>query len=166
MKTTEKERLLNDVLRDEDYAAFRAGLLENMLDKMRRQRSARRQHRWLALAACLPIAAGIYFLLAPGTPPVGRPSSRVAVVRTVPLASDHIVTTTSATRSLPRAQSKVLIVTTTGGNIPIVKTAAQPMELLTDRQLLDLFKGQSIALVTVSLNERRLLFPNETEQPR
>ena len=165
MKTTEKERLLNDLLRDEDYAAFRAGLLDNILAELRRQRIARRQRRLLALAACLPIAAGIYFLIAPPTPPVHRPSSAVAVVRTVPLAGDQIVTTTTTTTSLPMAQSRVLIVTTTTGNIPIVETVAQPMELLTDRQLLELFKDQPIALVTVSPNERLLVFPNEAEQP-
>jgi hypothetical protein len=166
MKTPEKEQLLNDLLRNEDYAAFRKDLLDHMLDKLRRQRAAGRYYRLLALAACLPIAAVIYLLLAPHTPPVNRPSSAVAVVRTVPLTSGQIVTTHGLITSLPTAQPRMRVVSTTKANISIVTTVSQPMEELTDRQLLALFKDQPIALVTLSPNERRLVFPNEAEQPQ
>src|SRR5580765_7363755 len=98
MKTTEKDRLLNDVLHDEGYDAFRAGLFDDALAELRRQRAARRRRRLLVLAACLPIAALLYSLLAPPTLPARHPFSTVAVVRTVPLAEDQVVNTATMTR--------------------------------------------------------------------
>jgi hypothetical protein len=166
MKTTEKDRLLKDVLHDEGYAAFRAGLFDDTLAELRRQRTARKRRRLLALAACLPIAAGLYSLLAPPTPPASHPSSTVAVVRTAPLAEDQIVTTAMMAASPTTAQAKVVFVTTTAANIEVVQTAGQAMQMLTDRQLLDLFKGQPVALVTISPGERRLVLLNDGEQPR
>jgi len=38
--------------------------------------------------------------------------------------------------------------------------------MLTDQQLLDLFKGQPVALVTISPGERRLVLLHDGEQPR
>ena len=166
MKTTEKDKLLNDVLHDEGYAAFRAGLFDDTLAELRRQRGARRRRRLLALAACLPIAAGLYALLAPPTPPAGRPSSTVAVVRTVPLAGDQIVTTATMTSTPTTAQAKVVFVTTAAAHIEVVQTTGQAMQMLTDQQLLDLFKGQPVALVTISPGERRLVLLHDGEQPR
>jgi hypothetical protein len=40
------------------------------------------------------------------------------------------------------------------------------MQMLTDQQLLDLFQGQPVALVTISPGERRLVLLNDGEQPR
>ncbi len=166
MKTTEKDKLLNDVLHDEGYAAFRAGLFDDTLAELRRQRGARRRRRLLALAACLPIAAGLYSLLAPSTPPASHPSSTVAVVRTVPLAEDQLVTTAMMTAPPTMARAKVVFVTTAAANIEVVETAGQAMQMLTDQQLLDLFKGQPVALVTISPGERRLVLLHDGEQPR
>ena len=166
MKTTEKDQLLNDVLHDEGYDAFRAGLFDDTLAQLRRQRAARRRRPLLALAACLPIAAGLYALLAPSTPPVSHPVSAVDVVRTVPLAEDRIVTTAMMTAPPTTAQAKVVFVTTAAANIEVVQTAGQAMQMLTDQQLLDLFNGQPVALVTISPGERRLVLLNDGEQPR
>ena len=166
MKTTEKEKLLNDVLHDEGYAAFRAGLFDDTLAQLRRQRAARSRRRLLALAACLPIAAGLYSLLAPPTPPASQPFSTVAVVRTAPLAGDQIVTTATMTPPPTMAQAKVVFVTTAAANMEVVQTAGQAVQMLTDQQLLDLFKGQPVALVTISPGERRLVLLNDGEQPR
>src|SRR5205823_760379 len=41
-------------------------------------------------------------------------------------------------------------------HIEVVQTTGQAMQMLTDQQLLDLFKGQPVALVTISPGERRL----------
>ena len=166
MKTTEKDQLLNDVLRDEGYAAFRAGLFDDTLAQLRRQRAAKRRRRLLALAACLSIAAGLYSLLAPPTPPASHPFSTVAVVRTVPLAEDQIVTTATMTLPPRTAQAKVVFVTTAAANIEVVQTAGQAVQTLTDQQLLDLFNGQPVALVTIRPGERRLVLLNDGEQPR
>ena len=59
-----------------------------------------------------------------------------------------------------------MFVTTAAANIEVVQTAGQAMEMLTDRQLLDLFKGQPVALVTISPGERRLVLLHDGEQPR
>ena len=166
MKTTEKDQLLKDVLHDEGYAAFRAGLFDETLAELRRQRAARGRRQLLALAACLPIAAGLYALLAPPTPSGSHPISTVDVVRTVPLAEHQLVTTTKMTRTPTTAQTKVVFVTTAAANIEVVETAGQAMQMLTDQQLLDLFKGQPVALVTISPGERRLVLLNDGEQPR
>ena len=166
MKTTEKDKLLNDVLHDEGYAAFRAGLFDDTLAELRRQRAARRRRRLLALAACLPIAAGLYSLLAPPTPPASHPFSTVAVVRTVPLAEDQIVTSATMTAPPMTARAKVVFITTAAANVEVVQTVGQAMQLLTDQQLLDLFKGHPVALVTIGPGERRLVLLNEGEQPR
>ena len=64
------------------------------------------------------------------------------------------------------AQAKVVFVTTAAANIEVVQTAGQAMQMLTDQQLLDLFKGQPVALVTISPGERRLILLNDGEQPR
>jgi hypothetical protein len=40
------------------------------------------------------------------------------------------------------------------------------MQMLTDQQLLDLFKGHPVALVTIGPGERRLVLLNDGEQPR
>ena len=166
MKTPEKDRLLAEVLNDESYAAFRAGLFEDTLAELRRRRAARRRRRWLALAACVPIAVGLYALLAPPTPPANHLSSTVAVVRTVPLAEHQIVTTATITPQAAAARVKVVLVTTAAANIEVVRTAGQAMQTLTDKQLLDLFKGQPVALVTIRPGERRLILLNDDEQPR
>src|SRR5438093_13032021 len=142
MKTTEKDRLLNDVLHDEGYVAFRAGLLDDTLAELRRRRAARRRRRLLALAACLPVAAGLYSLLAPPTPPASHPFSTVAVVRTVPLAEDQIVASATMTAPPMTARAKVVFITTAAANVEVVQTVGQAMQLLTDQQLLDLFHGQ------------------------
>jgi hypothetical protein len=167
MKTTKKEKLLNDVLHDEGYAAFRAGLFDDTLAELRRHRAARSRRRLLALAACLPIAAGLYALLAPPPPPASHPISTVALVRTVPLAENQIVTTAATMRTTPTtAQAKVVFVTTAAANIEIVQTAGESMQMLTDQQLLDLFRGQPVALVTINPGERRLVLLNDGEQPQ
>ena len=154
------------MLHDEGYAAFRAGLFDETLAELRRQRAARGRRQLLALAACLPIAAGLYSLLAPSTPPASHPFSTVAVVRTVPLAEDQIVTSATMTAPPTTARAKVVFVTTAAANIEVVQTAGQAMQMLTDQQLLDLFNGQPVALVTISPGERRLILLNDGEQPR
>jgi hypothetical protein len=162
MKTTEKDRLLQDVLHDEGYVAFRSGLFDDTLAELRRRRVARRRRRLLALAACLPIAAALYSVLAPSHPPTNHPLSKVAVVRTVPLAEDQIVATAmTLPPTTPRA--KVVLVTSAATDIQVVQTAGPAMQMLTDQQLLDLFTGQPVALVTISPGERRLVLLNAGE---
>jgi hypothetical protein len=163
MKTTEKNRLLKDVLSDESYTAFRAGLFDRLQVELRRQRVAR-QHRFaLALAACVPIAFALYLVLSP------RPSSSahppgVMVVHTSPMGADQLVRTAAINAPARLAQSRVLVVTTTSASVEMLHSSGQWLELVSDQQLLDLFKGQPIALVTVGPGERRLVLLNAETQ--
>jgi hypothetical protein len=165
MKTNDKDRLLNEVLHDESYAAFRAGLFDDTLAELRRQRAVRSRRRLLALAASLAIAAGLYSLLAPPTPSAIHPFSKVVVVHTMPLAEDQIVTSATIGPPPTSAQAKVVLVTTAAANIEVVPTASQAIQMLTDQQLLDLFQGQPVALVTIRPGHRRLVLLNDGEQP-
>jgi hypothetical protein len=62
------------------------------------------------------------------------------------------------------AQSRVLVVTTTSASVEMLHSSGQWLELVSDQQLLDLFKGQPIALVTVGPGERRLVLLNAETQ--
>ncbi len=163
MKTTEKDRLLKDVLNDESYAAFRAGLFDGMQVELRRQRAARKRRFALALAACVPLAFASYLLLSPGTPSPDR-SPRVAIVHTVPLAANQVVRTAAMSSPATITQPHVLLVTTTATNIEILHSSGQSLEIVSDQQLLDLFKGQPVALVTVGPGERRLVLLHADKQ--
>jgi len=86
------------------------------------------------------------------------------VVRTLPLAEDQVVNT--ATMRPRPMEAQVVFVKTAAANIEVVQTAGQAVQMLTDQQLLDLFNGQPVALVTISPGERRLVLLNDGEQPR
>jgi len=163
MKTTEKDRLLKDVLNDESYAAFRAGLFDGMLVELRRQRAARRRRSLLALAACVPIAFALYLLLPPRTPSSGH-SQSVSIVHTAPLTADQIVRTSVMNSPATITQPRTLLVTTVPTNIEILHSSGQSLETVSDQQLLALFSGQPVALVTVGPGERRLVLPHAEEQ--
>lgn len=163
MKTREKKRLLKDLLNDEDYRAFRAELFERLYLRLQPRRTHNVRRRIIGLAACVPIAIALYFLIAKRTPPADQNPSTVSVVRTVPLPPDQIVSTRAmkAERSAPF--SEVVFVSTTTAEIEFVHTAPGLAESLTDDQLLDLFKGQPVALVFVAPNERRLVVLDQSE---
>ena len=63
MKTPEQDRLLDDVLRNESYVAFRAELHQKSLAEFRRQRWVKTRNQLPALAACVPVILGLYLLL-------------------------------------------------------------------------------------------------------
>ena len=160
MKTTERQRLLRDVLEDEAYCAARNEIVAGVVaDAQRRRARDAWTRRALALAACVPIAAGIYIgLLQLGSPK----ASDVAIVRTQPLRSEEIVRTGNGLR--PTGSGKeVLIVKTGGETIEFVQTS-RTTEELSDQELLALFKGRPVALVSVSAHERQLILLDSDEQ--
>ena len=57
----------------------------------------------------------------------------------------------------------LFVVSTEAGNLEIIRSPDDATQTLSDEQLLDLFKGQPVALVLVGPNERRLILPNENE---
>jgi len=163
MKTTEKDRLLKDVLNDESYAAFRAGLFDGMQVELRRQRAARKRRFLLALAACVALGFTLYLFLSPGTPSSDH-APGVTMVHTVPLAANQVVRTAAMSSPATITQPHVLLVTTTATNIEILHSSGQSLEIVSDQQLLDLFKGQPVALVTVGPGERRLVLLHADKQ--
>lgn len=161
MKTPEQERLLNEVLHDENYTNFRAEVRGTMLAELRRQRRSRHTRQILALAACIPFALALHWLVQHhdrATPSLPQ----VATVRSVPLRSDQLVTTAGHRHSLAVIQSRDIQLATV--QMEIVRTVAElPTNTLTDEQLLDLFKGRPVALVSLDTGKRLLLLDENAE---
>ncbi|HMJ65041.1 MAG TPA: hypothetical protein VK615_06795 [Candidatus Binatia bacterium] len=158
MKTPEQERLLGDVLYDESYAGYRTQVRERMLGEVRRHRQLRRTKQLLALAACLAVAAGAHWIFT-FRHPTNPQLDRVAVVHSVPLKPEQIVTTARHASGLAVVGSRDMEVSSL--RLGIVETVARlPADTLTDEQLLDLFKGRAVALVNLA-NGKTLLFLDE-----
>ena len=85
---------MTDVLVHEDYASFRARLFDRSLGEVRRRRWIHRGNQLLALAACLAIMWCLSFMVLrkPGPGQVKFPCD---ILRSVPLSSGEVVTTTS-----------------------------------------------------------------------
>ena len=168
MRTTEE--LMRDVMHDESYLAFREGLKADLTRQLRRQRAARFQRLLLAAAACLPIAAGlILFRSGPEVRPSrGEPSSALPRVHTVALEPECFIVTgstglISANSESPTSTPRLSVMP---GKFQMVRTAAQPLQLLNDEQLLDAFRGQAVVLAYDGWGRRQLLLPENPEGVR
>lgn len=161
MKTPEQERLLNDVLHGESYTGFRTEVCETMLAELRRQRRARRMRQMLALAACILLALALHWLVQ--LPDRVPPSyAGVPIVRSVPLRPDQLVTTVGHGQPFAVIQSRDIQLAAV--QMEIVRTVAElPANTLTDEQLLDLFKGRPVALVSLDTGKRLLLLDEDLE---
>ena len=159
MKTPDQERLLRDALNeDETYSAFRAQLRQIMLTEVRRQHGSDRGKQLLAMAACLAIALTLLWVLQPRNsndiPPPG-----VAIVRSIPLKPDQIVTTANHHPNIGLVQSRNIELMS--ANFETVRTLGElPPDVLTDEQLLDLFRGRAVALVDLG-SAKKLVFLDE-----
>jgi hypothetical protein len=156
MNETEKERLLNDLLRDDSYTEFRGELFERMRGKMRQARALRKASKLLAWAACVTIAIG----LLSHRDRTAKPSAAISIVeeiRTVPLRLDQVVTT--ATLKGEATFSELQFVSTPDSNVEVIYTVSGSLEKISDEELLELFKGQSVVLVHTGPNRRQLIFP-------
>src|SRR5262245_55666579 len=100
MKTPEQDRLLDDVLRNESYVAFRAELHQKSLVEFRHQRWVKTRNQLLALAACIPVILGLYLLLTQRTATTTKGQPVVATIRSKPLSKDQIITTARITATL------------------------------------------------------------------
>jgi hypothetical protein len=159
MKTTDKERLLNDVLEDERYRAFRSGMRSDILRELQH---GRRKNTWargaLALAACVPVACAVYLWFAHEKASSTVGGSSVAIVHSRPLRGEEVV----RTKDFEQTSADVLVVKTANAEIEVVKSR-NATEEVSDQQLLELFKGQPVALVTVSPHERQLILLKEEQ---
>lgn len=160
MKTPDQERLLADVLLDESHQAFRAELRQTMLAEVRRVRRYRRMKPLLALAACVPLAFAVHWLLqghAPQTVPAG---GGIASVRSMPLRPDQIVTTAEATRNYAVVSSRPA-----EPDLAIVSTVTLPNTGLTDEQLLELVRDRAVALVSLESGKKLVFLDDEGTKP-
>ncbi len=158
---TPGEQLLTELIAHEDYAAFRARLLDHGLREVRRRRRIRRAGQVLAVAACLVVMAGLSWvaLRRPGLRPVRLPRE---LVRSAPLQRGEIVTTTGWLAAP--------VATTTGASAPIgadiVRTDPQSQgpDLISDQQLLAFFQGHPLALVNPGIGTKQLQFLNPIDE--
>jgi len=156
MNETEKERLLNDLLRDDSYTEFRGELFEHMGGKMRQARAVGKASKLLVWAACVTIAIGLLgHRYRTAKPPAGI--SIVDEIRTVPLRADQVVTT--ATAKGEATFSELQFVSTPDSHVEVIYTVSGSLEKISDEQLLELFKGQAVVLVHTGPNRRQLIFP-------
>jgi len=160
MKTPEQERLLGNVLYDESYAGFRVQVRERMLGEVRRHRHLRRTKQLLALAACLAVAAGVHWIFT-SRQTITPKAERITIVRSVPLRPEQIITTGGHAGTLAVVVSRDMEVSSL--RLGIVETVARlPADILTDEQLLNLFKGRAVALVNSASGKRLLLLDEES----
>jgi hypothetical protein len=162
MKTPDQERLLRDVLNeDETYKTFRAELRETMLVAVRQRHRSRYARPLLALAACVVVALSFVRLVQTrdGQP---HPPAAVAIVRSVPLRPSQIVTT-GQSHALEMVQSRQIELIS--ANFEVVRTLGElSADRLTDEQLLQLFHGRAVALISLTAG-KKLVFLDEGPQP-
>lgn len=155
-----KERLLNDVLADEDYFAFRRTLHNQALNQLRRRRSERLWHQLQALAACAVIAIGLLFLNGSRSNPTQAASGTCEVVRSTALRTEQVVATTGF--GVDVVSTRITSLTPADAQFAFqrVRTASSPgaLEYISDGQLLELFEGQPMALVSSDQGGKRLCF--------
>ena len=155
-----KEHLLNEVLADKDYASFRRTLYSQGLAHLRRRRFECWGRQLLALAACGLIAAGLLFVLGPHAAAPRVATVLGEVVHSVPLTADQVVTDTGSEVEVVRTQLADLSPGRERSPYELVRTTNEPgdLEFISDGQLLELFPGQSLALVATSEGGKRLCF--------
>ena len=150
-----------DLLAHEDYAAFRASLLDHGLGEVRRRRRVHRAGQLLALAACLAVMAGLALVAfrKPGHGQVRLPCERV---RSVPLQRGEVVTTTglmaARVETGPNASAQAAV--------EIVRTDPQSPgpDLISDQQLLAFFQGHPLALINPGAGTKQLRFLNPNDE--
>lgn len=157
MKTPEHERLLHDVLATADYTAFRAELAQQLRQQLRSRNdptvaglpSATPRFQWdaryLALAASLLfLGVVLWFGYRPTSGDVTQ------LVRSQPLNGIHMVRTSDQPVIHVRTRAFEARVETA--------SAAQPLNVITDDELLAMFPGKAVALVSDTTGYRHLIF--------
>ena len=157
---THREQLLGELIAHEDYAAFRARLLEHGLGEVRRRRRIRRAGQILALAAGVVVMAGLSLvtLRKPGPEPVERTCE---IVRSIPLQHEQIV----ISKGLAAGRVNTALGASSEAGAEIVRTDSESQEpdLISDQQLLTLFQGHPVALLRQGMGAKQLRFldPND-----
>jgi hypothetical protein len=158
---TPRERLLRDVLVHEDYASFRARLFDKSLGEVRRRRLIHRGNQLLTLAACLAIMWCLSFVVLrkPGPEQVKFPCE---IVRSVPLTSGEVVTTTSFMAALVKTRPGGLA--RTGMELVHTDPQSHGPDFISDQQLLAFFEGHPLALLNHGAGKKQLRFLNPEDE--
>ena len=162
MNTPDKQQLLRDTLENADYQQFRARLRQRVLVDYRHRTASRRPAWFLALAACLAVSLIVLRLQRPDPAQPSHPTVFAGVIRTVPLQPDQRLNSVAST---------AVLVTTTNPNSPpsspsapfsIVRTieTAPNLLYLSDQELLALFPGKPVGLISTLDHTRLLVFVN------
>jgi hypothetical protein len=157
---TPREQLLAELIAHEDYAAFRARLLEHGLGEVRRRRRIPRAGQFLALAAGVVAIAGLSLvtLRKPGPEPGERTCE---IVRSIALRHDQIV----ITKGLAAERVNTALGASYEAGAEIVRTDPESRgpDRISDQQLLALFQGHPLALLSQGMSAKQLRFldPND-----
>ena len=144
-----EERLLADVLQAGDYEDFQESVRHSMVAAARANKAGRRNRQLLAMAACLAFLGTAVFWAQYSGNVSKETRGQVTIVRTKPMAIGMMVRTGSqleVVRSAPSATQ--------------FETGFEPIVMITDQQLLNLFKDRPVALVRIG-GEARLLTSDE-----
>jgi hypothetical protein len=162
-----QDRLLQDLIRNPGYEAFRAELWQTTMGEVRRRRWERTRNRYLAVAACL-FLSGLLFTWWEWQPRGGvRRPNAVAVVRSQPLREAQIVRTSAG---------RIDVVATQPWEYPSMPLAPSPLGIvqtefkpgavlrLSDQELLELFRGHPTALVSLDGGGEQLVFLDAADE--
>ena len=162
MNTLDKQRLLRDTIEDADYQQFRARLRQRVLADYR-HRTASRNPAWLlALAACLAVILTVLLLPRPDAPQSSRTKTFAGVIRTAPLHPDQRIKSVLSTTPLVTTANPGSPASSSKAPFSIVRTKESTTNLmyLTDQELLAVFPGKPVWLVSTSDQTRLLVFAN------
>lgn len=162
MRSSEEQQLLRDVLRDAEYAAFRAEVYEMSLTEFNAGRQRPATAIFLAVAAVALVAALI--ALSPRTEPEPRPqvvtatpapnssNPELLLVKSVPLPPNEVI------RSVAD-QSQLIETRTSGlGMIPLFRSDPATLSPMADVELLALFSSDSLGFLRTAKGESRYYF--------
>ncbi|MBI5388036.1 MAG: hypothetical protein HZA90_25510 [Verrucomicrobia bacterium] len=161
--TSPTEQLLDDVLAESATPEFRAVLLEETLQQVRRRRHGRLRNRAF-VAAGLCCAALLLVLKS------RVPSSQRSLAETTPSQALAVKLVSSqpwpASRTVETSPASVGVVSSAPGVVPVLDTARErkPFSEVGDPELLSLVAGRPIALVQQPGQPPELLFLNAEDQ--
>jgi hypothetical protein len=150
MHPTDKENLLREVIDEGDYQEFRETLLQSTTRQFRRSHRRVSFRYWLALAAALTVAAMLLALYAPWKSPA--PFVTRAPAAAPPEASTSlIVETTPGVTPIVRSRAfDDLDVVRSVPDLSRVVTTRRKFPEMSDEQLLALFKNEPAGFVRVN----------------
>jgi hypothetical protein len=165
MPSSEKEKLVDDLLRDANYEAFRAEVRELSLAEFQFKRRSRFLPMWLGLAASLAIAGTLLFF---GATKGKKPDSTVPRAEAIAFHEDQVpvisliqtiqLDPVEIVRSLPDRSLIVRSPNLPGAGIELAHSDASSVDRLNDAELLSLFPNETIGFVTTSRGKRLVVF--------